>query len=336
TAMVVLAALCLLGLFSTEIADTDFWWHLKTGEYIWQHRSLPVPDPFSFTADLGAPAFEGEARVRYFNLTHEWLGQLLWYAVYRLAGFPGVVLFKALLLTAFCGIAGLLAARRTGSRYWGLAAAGAASSLAVLFSVDRPALLTFFFVAVFVWILERGSPLWLLPVLALVWANCHGGFFLGWVVLGAYAAGATIRRRPAQLAATRLGGMEPAASLGPAVRVRRSAVCCYRGADCGAAAGAPERLAVVLAVRCRLTAGVPKHPPHRLPGAHPDCLLFPLAAALAGCCGAGGVPAAGRSAGSRHLPRPIFSVEGRFVEISRRRGRVPARQPCRRASFQYL
>src|SRR5581483_9041939 len=64
------------------------------------------------------------------------------------------------------------------------------------------------------------------------------------------------RRVPAQLAATRLGGMEPAASLGPAVRVRRSAVCCYRGADCGAAAGAPERLAVVLAVRCRLTAGV--------------------------------------------------------------------------------
>ncbi len=193
--MLVLAALCLLGLFSTEIADTDFWWHLKTGEYIWQHRSLPVPDPFSYTADLGAPVFAGETRVRYFNLTHEWLGQLLWYAVYRLAGFPGVVLFKALLLTGFCGISGLLTARRTGSRYWGLAAAGAAASVAVLFSADRPALLTFLFVAVFVWILERGSPLWVLPVLALVWANCHGGFILGWVVLGAYAAGATISRR---------------------------------------------------------------------------------------------------------------------------------------------
>ena len=54
-AILILAALCLTGLFSTEISDPDFWWHLKTGEYIVQHGSLPVPDPFSFTTNLGKP-----------------------------------------------------------------------------------------------------------------------------------------------------------------------------------------------------------------------------------------------------------------------------------------
>ena len=193
-ATLVLAALCLLGLFATEISDTDFWWHLKTGEYIVGHRSLPVPDPFSYTSHIGAPSYPGEERVRYFNLTHEWLAQALWYLIYRVGGFPGVVLWKALLLSLFCGIAGALAARRTGSVYWGLASAAAAASVASLFSADRPALITFFLVAVFVWILERGGPLWALPVLSVIWANSHGGFFLGWVVVGAYAAGATLSR----------------------------------------------------------------------------------------------------------------------------------------------
>ncbi len=113
-----------------------------------------------------------------------------------MAGFPGVVLFKALLLTAFCGIAGLLASRRAeGSLHWGIAAAVAAASVTSLFSADRPALISFVLVPVFIWILERGGPLWLLPALSVVWANSHGGYFLGWVILAAYSAAAAVRRR---------------------------------------------------------------------------------------------------------------------------------------------
>jgi hypothetical protein len=198
--LLLLAAGCLLGLFSTEIADTDFWWHLKTGEYILTERSLPVPDPFSYTTDRGSPAYPGEEQVRYFNLTHEWLAQAVWYAVYRLAGFPGVVLFKALLLTGFCSLCGWLAARRSGQWYWGLGAAAGCATASLLFRADRPLLVTFLLVAVFVAVLEHGRPLGVLPLLSLVWANSHGGFFLGWVVVGAYAAGATASRwagRPA-------------------------------------------------------------------------------------------------------------------------------------------
>src|SRR6266567_1553082 len=112
-----LTLICLIGLFSTEIADTDFWWHLKTGQYILEHRSLPVPDPFAFTTAGSRLAYPGEEQTRHFNLTHEWLTQASLYAIYRVAGFAGVVLFRAIVLAAFCGIIGLIAYRRSGGFY---------------------------------------------------------------------------------------------------------------------------------------------------------------------------------------------------------------------------
>lgn len=190
-----LAAVCLLGLFSGEIGDSDFWWHLKTGQYIGATKSLPVPDPFAYSTYEGKPSYPGEERTRFFNLTHEWLAQLGIYAVYSVAGAPGVILTRAFLLVAFCAIVGYLAARRVGNFYWGLAAAFSAASIARMFAADRPALVTFLMVACFVAILETGRGLWLLPLLSIVWANCHGGFFLGWVVLGAYTLEVLTRRR---------------------------------------------------------------------------------------------------------------------------------------------
>ena len=47
--------------FSREISDTDFWWQLKTGEYITQTHSLPDPDPFAYTTAGAGEAYDGEA-----------------------------------------------------------------------------------------------------------------------------------------------------------------------------------------------------------------------------------------------------------------------------------
>src|ERR1044071_2340066 len=87
--ILVAAAIVLMAMFTTEFADPDAWWHLKTGEFIVQQHKLPVPDPFSFTTYLGKPAFAGEENVRYFNLTHEWLSQVIFYGFYAAAGLPG-------------------------------------------------------------------------------------------------------------------------------------------------------------------------------------------------------------------------------------------------------
>jgi hypothetical protein len=175
----VLPAALLVAILAGPIEDTDFWWHLKTGQWIAGQHRLPSPDPFSYTAGADATAR--------FNLTHEWLAQLLLYGAYAAGGFGGVVLVRAALLAALCGIVGRLAARAS-KRFWtGVAAAFAASSVMTAFTADRPTLVSFLGVAVFLAILETRRFVWALPVIALVWANCHGGFFLGWIVLAAYA-----------------------------------------------------------------------------------------------------------------------------------------------------
>jgi hypothetical protein len=193
------AVVLLLGWFSSESYDSDFWWHLKTGQYILENRALPVPDPFAFTTTGAAPAYAGETITRHFNLTHEWLAQVLFYLVWRATGFGGVVLFRAGLLVVFCALVGLIAWRRSGGSYLPLAAACAAGGMAIPFALDRPHLFTFVLLACTIAILEFRRWLWLLPPLFLLWANCHGGYFLGWVVLAAYSAEAlwlVYRREP--------------------------------------------------------------------------------------------------------------------------------------------
>ena len=185
-ATVILSAICLVGLFSTEIADTDFWWHLKTGQYLVQQHALPVPDPFAYTTAIINKTHPGDQRIQNFNLTHEWLAQAFLYIVYVIGGFPLIIITRACLLAGMCGLSGFLSARLTNNFYIGLAASFATASVAIEFRSDRPALLTFLLVAVFVTLLELRYALWALPVLQLVWANSHGGFFLGWIVLLCY------------------------------------------------------------------------------------------------------------------------------------------------------
>jgi hypothetical protein len=189
-----LAALFLLGLFSTEFADTDAWWHLKTGDYIVHQHRLPYPDPFAYSTAMAKASYAGEVDTQRFNLTHEWLAQAGMYLIEAAGGLCAVVLWKALLLAIACGLAGFVARLRTGSWLWGIAAALAASSVAVFFAHDRPSILSYLFSIAFIAIFEDRRRLWLLPPLALIWANCHGGFFLGWVICGAYCVDALLRR----------------------------------------------------------------------------------------------------------------------------------------------
>jgi hypothetical protein len=192
--LLALAAIFLLGLFSTEMSDPDSWWNLAAGRYVVTEHRLPVPDPFAYTTAGAAPVYPGEERTRHFNLTHEWLAQAVWYAIWSVGGAAAVVLWKALLMALLCGLTGLVAKWRTESWLWGIGASLAAASLAIEFAHDRPGILSYVFTAACIAIFENRKRLWLLPPLLLIWANCHGGFFLGWIVCGAYAADALLRR----------------------------------------------------------------------------------------------------------------------------------------------
>lgn len=186
--LTLMAGVYLMGLFSTASGDSDMWWHLRSGKYIWENHRLPVPDPFAYTTDSGTPVYSGELTTRHFNLTHEWGMELIYYLVQSKFGFPGLVLFRAFLLTFFCGITGWLTWRRSGSYYRGLAAAVYATTLAILFASDRAFLATFVLVPLTVAAFETRRCLWLLPPTFLVWANLHGGFVMGWAVAGVYSA----------------------------------------------------------------------------------------------------------------------------------------------------
>src|SRR4051812_8238479 len=170
--LLALGALLLISLFTAESSDSDTWRHLKTGQYIFQQHKLPVPDPFAWTTYLGKPAYSGEDTTRYFNLTHEWLSQVMLYGSFAAAGFKGLILMRAFWLTAFCAIAGLITYRRTGGFYRSTAVAFATVCVLRNFVADRPQYITYVFLGLTILILESRKRLWLLPPLFVIWANC--------------------------------------------------------------------------------------------------------------------------------------------------------------------
>lgn len=185
-AIAFLAAFLLFSVFASESGDSDTWWHLKTGQYVVEQKKLPVPDPFAWTTNLHQEAYPGEEMTRRFNLTHEWLSQAIMYSAYGVGGFTGLISLRALWLTGFCLLTGLIAYQRTRSfwRSFGVAL----STILVLrnFVADRPQYFTYVLLAATLLVLESRKRLWLLPPLFLFWANCHAGFIMGWVVMGAY------------------------------------------------------------------------------------------------------------------------------------------------------
>ena len=59
-----LTALLIAACFTTEVSDSDTFWHLATGRYILTNHHLPLPDPFSWATYLGKLAYAGEERTK--------------------------------------------------------------------------------------------------------------------------------------------------------------------------------------------------------------------------------------------------------------------------------
>ena len=193
-ALLALTAILFLTWFTGEISDSDIWLHMMTGKHTLETRALTVPDPFSFTSNVNTSAYPGEAKTRYFNLTHEWLAQIVMYLVHSASGFAGLVLLRAVLLIIFCGLVGLMVWWRTGGFYRSIIAAIACADVTINFQQSRPFLVTFLFLAITMAVLERRRWMWALVPLFIVWANCHGGYFMGWAMLGAYCGEAIVQR----------------------------------------------------------------------------------------------------------------------------------------------
>ena len=69
---ITILALVYLLLNHSPLWHTDFWGHLKFGEWIVQHGSIPDRDPFCPYADYPTP-----------NLESSWLSQAVYYVVFH-------------------------------------------------------------------------------------------------------------------------------------------------------------------------------------------------------------------------------------------------------------
>ncbi|MGB2896890.1 MAG: hypothetical protein WBB65_12085 [Anaerolineales bacterium] len=157
----------------------DTWWHLKAGEWILANRAILRTDLFSLTRQGSAWIYPG------------WLAQILLYAAFRTFSFTGLNLFTALMVVAafafvWCTLEGrdllkafiILLAASTSGVYWSA----------------RPQIISFVLAGYFLFVLysfRKGKErlFWSLPLVMILWVNVHGGFAIGFLILGVYFCG---------------------------------------------------------------------------------------------------------------------------------------------------
>jgi hypothetical protein len=161
------------------ISELDTWWHLRTGQWIIEHGSLPTTDPFS-SFGMGKPW-----------IAYSWLFGLFLYALHQNLGLFGIVLYRVVLDLAIVAALHWMIARR--ERRFGVVAAlvaGATVAMTPLLLGERPGLFTILFAILTLDAVlalragERRGIVWLLPLCYALWANIHIQFVHGLFILG--------------------------------------------------------------------------------------------------------------------------------------------------------
>jgi hypothetical protein len=181
----------LLDAMAKTKADPDLWGYLAFGRLFWETGAFPYRDVFSYVPTQPLWVY------------HEWLTGVLFYPLYQALGGAGLQLLKyALGLTTVVMV--YLTARKRGAS---LLSAALVLFLIQLFPVIgfspvRAQVFTYCFFAMSVYLLEnarlnqRWRGLWLLVPLQALWCNLHGGFLSGLGLIGLYALGEALSRRP--------------------------------------------------------------------------------------------------------------------------------------------
>jgi hypothetical protein len=169
----------LLGLLAlNRIADFDVFYHLKTGEFILQNKTIPITDIFSFTAS-------GHQWVN-----HYWLSDLIFFFVFQLFNsFWFLVIFVAMIaaLAYFLVLKNTL--KRGGDFYLMLALILPMAYLSMELWVPRPQIFSFLFFTLILFLLQKFrcsgdiKILFILPIIFLFWANLHASVIIGLVLL---------------------------------------------------------------------------------------------------------------------------------------------------------
>lgn len=166
------------------LIDPDTMWQITVGQWIIDHRAVPVTDVYSFTM-RGQPW-----------ISTQWLAQVLYAKAYATFGWSGPVVLASFAIAAtFALLANFLNRRLSESTT--LVFVAGALALTVPHLLARPHVLALPVMVAWVGGMlsaadrRRAPSFWLLPLMAL-WANLHGGFVLGLVLVGPIALDAVL------------------------------------------------------------------------------------------------------------------------------------------------
>ncbi len=181
---VALVFLGLLAMATRAAVDTDTWWHLRAGTWMLEHGQVLTHDEFSLTR-LGQPW-----------LNVNWLSQIILALIFQAAGVPGLNLLVAVLVPlAFVFVYW----QCEGSVYLRAFVLVLAAAASAVYWTARPQMASLLLASVFAYVLAEyrwhgRNRLWALPPLMLLWANLHGGFAIGFLLLAATLAGQVVSR----------------------------------------------------------------------------------------------------------------------------------------------
>ncbi len=169
-----LAAVAALGIVAGcyPIANTSIGWHLASGHWILDHRTVPDTDPWSFSS--------GEAEW----IDHEWLFQIVVAVIEIVGGPPGLTILRVLLVTGMALLLFFFGWRSGLSPPAALVLTALCLYGARIRFFLRPELITLLIAPVVVWLfLNRGDRPWNLRVLWIgilmaAGANFHGGILV--------------------------------------------------------------------------------------------------------------------------------------------------------------
>jgi hypothetical protein len=159
-----------------SLSSIDLAYHVRAGNLMLDSHRLARVDTFTFTA-AGKPW-----------LDQQWLAQLLFALVHRAGGWDGLHVLRAALV-GLIYLFVFLACRAAGV---GKKTAAGLTVAAFVVSVGglalRPQLVGMALFALTVYLLFRRDRwrrgLWVVPAIGAVWANVHGSFFLGPLLVG--------------------------------------------------------------------------------------------------------------------------------------------------------
>ena len=167
----------------------DLGWHLAAGDLIRDRGSIPFHDPWSFTS----------GGRQWFNLS--WLWDAIASVIFQYTNFSGLMLF-----TVACGavLVGYLTSICISSGASAIAVCISALSASLLYPAfatypniylaASPNVSTMLFSVIFYGECLKRTRWFLLPAIMALWANLHGGFLLGLLIIGVFCGVALLRR----------------------------------------------------------------------------------------------------------------------------------------------